>query len=75
MDFIYQEGHQRTKHNFYDRSHPEGSRTYGYAAYIFARELVHHYVKQRGSAYFRLRQPWHSPEPMPRELKAFLRIG
>jgi len=42
--------------------------TYGYACYVFARELAHHWVKQRGSQYFRLNQPWHSMEFMPEEV-------
>jgi hypothetical protein len=42
--------------------------TYHYAAYQFARELVHHFIKQRGAAYFRQRQPWHTMEPMPEEV-------
>jgi len=42
--------------------------TYGYACYMFARELVHHWLKQRGSEYFRLNQPWHSMEFMSEEV-------
>ncbi|MCS7263965.1 MAG: hypothetical protein NZ805_03940 [Armatimonadetes bacterium] len=42
--------------------------TYAFACYIFARELVHHYVKQVGASYFRLNQPWHSEEFMPEEV-------
>ena len=42
--------------------------TYNYACYIFARELVHHYVKQRGAAYYRLHQPWHTMEVMDEEV-------
>lgn len=42
--------------------------TYGYACYMFARELVHHWVKQRGAQYFRLNQPWHSMEFIPEEV-------
>ncbi len=42
--------------------------TYAYACSIFARELVHHFVKQRGAQYFRVRQPWHTTEPMPEEV-------
>jgi hypothetical protein len=42
--------------------------TYSYACYMFARELVHHYVKQRGAEYFRRNQPWHTMEPMPPEV-------
>ena len=41
--------------------------TYGYACYMFARELVHHWVKQHAE-YFRLNQPWHSMEFMPEEV-------
>jgi hypothetical protein len=41
--------------------------TYGYACYMFARELVHHWVKQHAQ-YFRLNQPWHSMEFMPEEV-------
>lgn len=39
--------------------------TFGYASYIFARELVHHVVKQTGATYFVDRQPLHNAEPMP----------
>jgi len=42
--------------------------TYDYACYMFARELVHHYVKQRGAAYYRQHQPWHSMEFMDEEV-------
>ena len=42
--------------------------SYGYGCYMFARELVHHWVKQRGAAYFRLHQPWHTMEFMPEEV-------
>lgn len=44
--------------------------TYAYACSIFARELLHHYVKCRRECvqYFRLRQPWHSFEFMPEEV-------
>lgn len=38
--------------------------TYHYACYLFARELVHHHVKQRGAAWFRQHQPWHSMTPL-----------
>ncbi|MCC7144826.1 MAG: hypothetical protein IT443_00110 [Phycisphaeraceae bacterium] len=37
---------------------------YAYGCYVFARELVHHYVKQVGAEYFRRHQPYHSMEPM-----------
>jgi hypothetical protein len=42
--------------------------TYAYACYIFARELVHHYVKQVGSPYFRVNQPFQTDEFMPEEV-------
>ena len=42
--------------------------TYGYACYLFARELAHHWVKQRGAPYYRANQPWHSMEFMPEEV-------
>jgi len=42
--------------------------TYAFACYVFARELIHHYVKQVGAPYFRRNQPWHSAEPMPEEV-------
>ena len=42
--------------------------TYNYACYMFARELVHHHLKQRGAAYFRQHQPWHSMEFMDEEV-------
>jgi hypothetical protein len=42
--------------------------TYNYACYMFARELVHHWVKQRGAQYFRHNQPWHSMEFMSEEV-------
>lgn len=42
--------------------------TYGYACYAFARELVMHWVKQRGAPYYRARQPWHTMEFMPEEV-------
>lgn len=42
--------------------------SYAYGCYMFARELAHHWVKQRGSPYFRLRQPWHTMEFMPEEV-------
>jgi len=42
--------------------------TYAFACYIFARELVHHYVKQVGAVYFRLHQPFHSEEFMHEEV-------
>src|SRR5579884_217023 len=39
--------------------------TFGYAAYLFARELAHHVVKHTGAGYFVARQPIHSAEKMP----------
>lgn len=42
--------------------------TYAFACYVFVRELVHHYIKQVGGEYFRLYQPWHSLEFMPKEV-------
>jgi len=42
--------------------------TYLYASYIFARELVHHYVKQMGADYFRRNQPYQSMEIMPENI-------
>jgi len=36
-----------------------------FASYIAVRELVHHYVKQVGTGYFRSHQPWHSMDPIP----------
>lgn len=41
---------------------------YHYGCQMFARELVHHWLKQRGAAYFRERQPWHSMEAMDEEV-------
>lgn len=41
---------------------------YNYACSMFARELVHHWVKQRGAKYFREHQPWHSMEAMDDEV-------
>lgn len=37
-------------------------------AYMFARELVHLYAKQRGGAYFFGRQPFQSLSPMPEHI-------
>ncbi len=42
--------------------------TYAHSNYIFSRELIHHYVKQVGAEYFRQNQPFHSMEPMPKEV-------
>ncbi|MGC9004293.1 MAG: hypothetical protein ACP5KZ_06285 [bacterium] len=42
--------------------------TYAFSCYIFVRELVHHYIKQVGAQYFRLNQPYHSMEFLPREV-------
>ncbi len=39
--------------------------TFAFAAYIFARELVHHAVMQNGAAYFVRHQPLFSLERMP----------
>jgi len=50
-------------------AHKVGDRdTYAFASYVFARELVHHYVKQVGAPYFRRHQPWHSDEFLPEEV-------
>ncbi len=38
------------------------------ASATFARELVHHYVKQVGHHFFRLVQPWHSEEFIPEDV-------
>src|SRR5205823_6300445 len=38
--------------------------SYDYACYMLARELVHHYIKQRRADYYRRHQPWHSMEAM-----------
>ena len=38
---------------------------FGYATYVFARELVHHVVKHTGAAYFRAHQPASDPTPVP----------
>ena len=42
--------------------------TYNYACYMFARELTHHWLKQRGAPYFRRHQPWHTMEAMDEEV-------
>jgi len=42
--------------------------TYHYTSYMFARELVVHWLKSRGAPYFRSRQPWQSTEFMPEEV-------
>ena len=42
--------------------------TYNYACYLFARELTHHFIKERGASYFRQHQPWHSMEFMDEEV-------
>ena len=42
--------------------------TYNYACCMFARELVHLHVQQRGADYFRKHQPWHSMEFMDEEV-------
>jgi hypothetical protein len=41
---------------------------YGYACSLFARELVHLWVRQRGAGYFRAQQPVHSMELMDEEV-------
>jgi hypothetical protein len=41
---------------------------YNYACSIFARELVHHFLKQKGADYFRRNQPYHSMEFMDEEV-------
>ena len=41
---------------------------YNYACQMFARELTHHWLKQRGAKYFRENQPWHSMEAMDEEV-------
>lgn len=38
---------------------------YLFGAYMFARELVHLYVKQKGGSYFYGRQPYNQYQPMP----------
>ncbi|MCS7223761.1 MAG: hypothetical protein NZ959_04285 [Armatimonadetes bacterium] len=43
-------------------------KTYILATSIFAKELVHHYVKQVGHHWFRLHQPWHSEEFIPEQV-------
>lgn len=42
--------------------------SYNYGCYVFARELVHLFLKQRGADYFRQRQPWHTLEFMDDEV-------
>jgi hypothetical protein len=43
--------------------------SYEYGCAVFARELVHHYVQQRGAArWFRENQPWHSDEALDEEI-------
>ena len=42
--------------------------TYHYACALFARELTHHWVKQRGAAYIQKNQPFQSNEPMDDEV-------
>jgi hypothetical protein len=42
--------------------------TYNYASYIYARELVHHFLKQKGAQFFRQNQPYHSMEFMDEEV-------
>jgi hypothetical protein len=42
--------------------------SYHYGCYLFARELTHLFLKQRGADYFRKHQPWHSLEFMDEEI-------
>ncbi len=42
--------------------------TYLYACYLFARELVHHYVKMMGADYFRRNMPYHTMDIMPERI-------
>src|SRR5213075_946345 len=42
--------------------------TYNYGCYMFVRELVSQYAKQRGASYFRRHQPWHSMEFMDEQV-------
>jgi hypothetical protein len=42
--------------------------TYNYASYIYARELVHHFLKQKGAQFFRKNQPYRSMEFMDDEV-------
>lgn len=42
--------------------------TCNYACNLFARELVHDFLRQRGAEYFRRHQPWHSMEFMKEEV-------
>ncbi len=42
--------------------------TYAFSSYIFARELVHHYVKQVGAGYFQAHPPLGDLEPYPDEV-------
>ena len=42
--------------------------SYNYACYLFARESIQLFVKQRGADYFRQIQPWHSTEFMDDEV-------
>jgi len=41
---------------------------YLFGCYVFVRELVHHYIKMKGAAYFRRNQPYDSMEWMPQEV-------
>jgi hypothetical protein len=41
---------------------------YAYGGQLFARALVQHWAQQRGGAWFRLHQPWHSMEAMDDEV-------
>ena len=42
--------------------------SYHYGCYMFARELTHLFLKQRGAEYFRQHQPWHSMELVDEEV-------
>jgi hypothetical protein len=39
--------------------------SYMFGCYMFSRQLVHHYLKQRAAGYFYSRQPYNSAKPMP----------
>lgn len=41
---------------------------YDYGCAVFARELVLHFVQQRGARWFREQQPWHSMEVLDEEV-------
>jgi len=42
--------------------------SHSYGCFLFARELSHLFLKQRGAEYFRKHQPWHSMEFMDEEV-------